>query len=141
MLAHRVAALWVDATNVVVHLAGGRPPTDDSIAQQLTALGATYDSSLSMWCAPARCVELITAALDRAGYVWAADHREVPRTWAERVVAELPPDVAISVLPALHRGLHDEGAVDHAALLAHAWYVGYGHTIGTSATHDAPDSA
>jgi hypothetical protein len=119
----RVAAVWRDAANLSIHL------SDEAARPELLQLGATYDPGLDVWTAAPVLLEPVCSLLDRAGYVWAVDHRDAPRTWAERVCAELPPRALHFVAPHLLWLFDSLGEHDHAAVLRHAWREAFGDAI------------
>lgn len=119
----RVAAVWRDTTNLFIHV------SDDAARPDLLQIGATFDPGLDVWTAPPALLEPVCTLLDRTGYVWAVDHRDAPRTWAERVCAELPPRALRFVAPHLLWLFEEIGEHDHAAVLRHAWQDAFGDVI------------
>lgn len=121
----RVAAVWCDTANLFIHI------SDDAVRSELMQLGAKFDPGLDVLTAPPSLLEPVCSLLDRTGYVWAVDHRDAPRTWAERVCAEIPPRALRFVAPHLLWLFNELGEHDHAAVLRHAWRDAFGHDIET----------
>lgn len=90
------------------------------IAPALRSLGGETVHRSDEWALPAGQLEPLQCLLDRHGYRWALQPAEgQPRTWAERLVAEVPADHRGRVVDACSRALAD--CPDHLALLRLAW--------------------
>lgn len=113
---NRVAALWADDRHVTVHLSH-----NGHLDAELSRAGAVWDDGGGMWIAPVDAAEAVCTILDRRGYTWALDWRDRPRTWAERLVVELPDEVREAVYNLLLEELNRLGDVEHYALLRYAW--------------------
>lgn len=113
---NRVAALWTDDRHVTIHLSH-----NGHLDTELSETGAVWDDGGGMWVAPVAAAEEVCAILDRQGYTWALDWRDRPRTWAERLVVELPSDVREAVCGLLMEEFNRRGDGDHYALLRYAW--------------------
>ena len=114
----RIAAIWTDEHGLSV-----RCSDEAEATATFAALGGIRDLDGSTRF-PIEVEEPVLAALDRLGFVWALGRRVVPRTWAERVFAEIPTDRHEPVFSALWSAL--DGLADHQALLAAAVPPGAG---------------
>lgn len=109
-----VAAVQLDGDGLVVYLSGDHAPLDDLLEKD-------KDGSLR---GEARHLEDVCARLDRAGVHWAVGGKLVPRLWAERLFAELPPHLharAYLALLEVFTSTRSQAAADHAAVLQAAW--------------------
>lgn len=117
-----VAAIWVDEGDLVIHLIG-----DGNCGSELSTWG-TGEPTVETPAAigervvvrvPSRWGEEVLSTLDRCGYVWALGPRFEPRTWAERLFAEVHPVHHDELLESLRVVLHDNA--DHRGLLEDAY--------------------
>lgn len=104
----RVAALWVTPQGVDIHCSHPGPVTEP-----LTELGTRVGPSTFV--VDHSVVEEALSALDRAGFVWSLGERIVPRTWAQRMFAEIPADCHDRLFDAVWTAL--DGLDEHRALL------------------------
>lgn len=111
-----VAALWFDEVNVVVHLSDDAP-----VAGALRNLDGERDGLLNQWVVPNWQLEPVCSLLDRCGYTWAVDDKNAPRTWAERLFAEVARTHHEEVRTALDSIFRLGGDHDARAVLADAW--------------------
>lgn len=112
----RVAVVRFDGSSVALHLDPGPVPAE------LTALLGSFDASApepGTWVLGPSALEPLCSVLDRLGVVWGLSTPSAPRTWAERLFAEVPPRHHRALLAALRLLLDSEP--DHRAVLDYAW--------------------
>jgi len=104
----RVAALWYTPEGVDVHCSHPGPVLD-----LLNSIGTR--TGPSSFVVDHGAVEDVLNALDRAGFTWSIGEQVPPRTWAQRMFAEVPD----SHHEELYRATWDalDGLDDHRALL------------------------
>lgn len=117
-----VAALFATIDGVVVVASDWGP-----VLEGLVLLGGRFDGERVEL--PLEALEEAGAMLDRHGYVWAADTTRAPRTWAERLFAEVPAVLHEVVYVALCEALAGEVGRDARAVLAMA-YGRDGESVG-----------
>ena len=109
---NRVAAVLVEGESVVVHVSDPH-----GIADVFAELGGEAEAEGTYRFSVDRIEDVLTA-LDRGGFVWAMGGSLIPRTWAQRLFAELPPELHEPAFNALHEVLGS--AQDHRAMLESA---------------------
>lgn len=143
-LVEPVVVLWADEFEVWVH------PSDDGwFASQVAAWSPAVirDRGSSRWRLPLGELEPLCALLDRCGAVWALQWRAAPRTWAERLVAEVSPQLVpavTAVLSAVFAGFASRAGKDAAVLEAAMRDVaakGTGAVVGGDARDGSRDGA
>ena len=107
----RVAAVLVGGDRTTVH--ASRPA---EVRPDLERLGYSPTTGPGTFAGPTGDAEPLMALLDRRGFVWAQGPTIVPRTWAERFLAEIPVDHHRRLVALLDAALVD--LPDHRALLA-----------------------
>ncbi len=85
----------------------------------LGEIGACPGPTPGTWMLASGDLEPLLSLLDRCGYHWTLAHRgDPPRTWAERLFAEVPTDHHAALFAACRSALAD--VPDHLALLEFA---------------------
>lgn len=109
--------LVVDGDGVVVWALPEVP-----VAAALRDLGLGRDGDPGSWRGRWELLEPVCSTLDQLGYRWAVENFDGPRTWAERLFAEVPRHLAEALYLAVRGVLESpDGDRDHASVLEWAW--------------------
>jgi len=95
---------------------------EDPVRDDLVRLGLRRSPPVDGWSGEPDLLEPVCSLLDAAGYRWAADTFDAPRTWPQRLFAECSPHLAEELYAALRSVLVSaDGDPAHLSLLDTAW--------------------